>query len=252
MNKPTPQQMDLIPTENALPMPTGTDTMSMIERLARDPSFDADKLEKLLLMKERQDKEEARKAFNKALQGFQNVCPALRKTKAGIKTDAGVVVNRYLPLDQMLIMVRPVMQQFGLSHRFETDVARNVVRCYAMHEMGHEEYSEFPFEKVPGKVTNACQQYGVGQSYAMRYAFKAVFGIVEQGDDTDAVLLAQKVTEPQYKALADLYDNIPEQQRKVFDAWMEKRGFGKLADLPASGYDSVHSMLKRVFDGVAK
>ena len=29
-------------------------------------------------------------------------------------------------------------------------------------------------------------------------------------------------------------------------------GFGKLADLPASGYDSVHSLLKRVFDGVAK
>ena len=77
-------QIELIPQDapEALPaVPTGNDTMSMIERLARDPSFDADKLEKLLAMKERQDAQQAEQAFNEAMIRLQSNPPKILRTK---------------------------------------------------------------------------------------------------------------------------------------------------------------------------
>lgn len=241
-------QMDLIPTENALPMPTGTDTMSMIERLARDPSFDADKLEKLLLMKERQDKEEARKAFNKALQGFQQNAPKLVRHKAGLRTKAGTVVAKYMPLDQMLQLCNPVLNQYGLSYRLFTDVERKIVRCYALHELGHEEYSEFPFISIENTLANRAQEFASGQQLAFRYAFKAVFGLSETDDDTDG-MGAQGVTEAHLKSLLDLYDNLPEARQSTFKSWLMTKGCADLESLPDAQFAEVHAMLARAAGG---
>lgn len=255
MNKPTPQQMDLIPADNALPMPTGTDTMSMIERLARDPSFDADKLEKLLAMKERQDKEEARKAYFTALAQFQSLAPKIMKVRDGLKqrdTDDGKpgrVISRYAPLDYMIDILQPSMMTCGLSHRFQNLVrdGSKVCRCYLMHTLGHEEYSEFPVIAVTGKATNAAQAEAVGLSYAMRYCYKAVLGIVEQNDDKDGVPDAP-ITMEHAAVLTELREVLAEQsalKAEGFDAWILKRGYGSVDDLPDNAFNDVHKALKK-------
>lgn len=241
------KQLEIVPpdAQNTVPAAVGTDTMSMIERLARDPQFDADKLEKLLAMKERQDKEEARKAFFKALQDFQAICPPLVRTKAGIVTRGGAIVNHYLPLDQMISLVHPFMRRCGLSHRFETLVEKKLVRCYAMHELGHSEFSEFPFESIPNTVTNKAQEFGSGQLYAQRYAFKAVFGLAEAGTDTDGVDTNRALTDEQRSLLCDLRDNLADDRRAAFDEWLKKSGCASIEDLPVARYDEVARMLRK-------
>lgn len=248
-------QMELIPQDSpeALPAaPTGTDTMSMIERLARDPGFDADKLEKLLAMKERQDKEEARKAFNKALQGFQQNAPSLVRHKAGLRTKAGTVVAKYMPLEQMLQLCTPVLQRFGLSYRLQSDVERKIVRCYAMHEMGHEEYSEFPLMSIDNAIANKAQEFGSGQSYAFRYAFKAVFGLAETDEDTDAMPAKVAMSDKQLSELSDLYDNMDEGKQQIFMGWLLKKGYGEIDEIEANHFEEVRSILKRASAGGAK
>src|SRR5690606_9150039 len=75
--------------------------MQLIE-LAISKDADVDKLEKLMQLKERWDKENARKSFIADLAAFQSKCPVIIKSKEGGKTKEGAVAYKYAPIDKVL------------------------------------------------------------------------------------------------------------------------------------------------------
>ena len=92
---------------------------------------------------------EARIAFIKALQQAQKEFPSLVKTK---EVGTGKFGYCYLPLEQMLSKVQPVLHHngFHLTQLFgSTPTGQTTIKTKLVHVDGHEEVSELPLFLPP-------------------------------------------------------------------------------------------------------
>lgn len=239
-------QMELIAQDapQALPVaPTGSDTMSMIERLARDPAFDADKLERLLAMKERQDAQQAEQAFNEAMIRFQANPPKILRTKKGH-------TSSYAPINEVLNAVHPVLTALDFTVRWQFtihDNGDNVCRCILTHKDGHSQHSDFFAVKDTSGAKSGPQAIQSGRTYAKRYTLFDVLGLEQDNDDDGRVGAA--VDDAQQSKLLDLFDNLPEARQASFKAWLLTKGCSDLAALPASKFAEVYAMLSKAAGG---
>lgn len=178
--------------ERQLPTTTGASMLAVIERAAKDPNIDVEKMERLLAMQERLVAHEARAAFFNALGEFQAQCPQLEKTKLIIVRDR--IQSAYCPFEGMMKTVQPLMTALGFAAFFNTSTIQGRVKivCKLAHRMGHEESSEFeaPIDKSGNK--NDVQAVASSISYGKRYSLAAALGIVFKDEDDDA----QTATKP--------------------------------------------------------
>src|SRR5690606_12934348 len=65
-------------------------------------NLDVDKLEKLMELQERWDKNQAKKAFDESMMGFQSECPIIQRQKEGGVTKDGQVAYMYAPLEAIV------------------------------------------------------------------------------------------------------------------------------------------------------
>ena len=131
--------------------------------------------------------------FIQALQKAQQEFPSLAKTK-----DVGVgnFGYSYLPLEQMLSKIQPVLhknklhisQVFGYTPTGETTIKTKLV-----HEGGHEEVSELPLFIPPRDMQkkNEAHVWGSSVTYQRRYSIKLILG-VETDMDNNMELQAEK------------------------------------------------------------
>lgn len=173
-------------------------------------NLDIDKLERLLAMKERWDKDQARKAFFEALSSFQEECPDLRKTKpvSYNKTDAPAYY--YAPLSDIDRQIKPLLKKHGLSKRFEIaqdgDKIKGVT-CIVTHKTGHSESTTVPVIADGSGGKNAIQAIGSGVQYGQRYSLIAALGITTADQDIDGRMPELDI-DKLHKQYMDLYDQI--------------------------------------------
>lgn len=166
--------------------PKQDNMLSIIEQ-AVTSNIPVESLEKLLELKERFDKEQARKAYITAISTFQGKCPIIVKTKKGVN-------YMYAPLESIVEQVRPILVECGLSYRIEAKIEENVVTatCIITHVDGHSESSSFTSKSevlVSNKgnlVRTAMQDTASALTFAKRYAFTNALGIMTGDEDTDA------------------------------------------------------------------
>ncbi len=164
--------------------------LSMIERAARDPAVDIDKLERLFQMRERVTTREAEVAFNTAMATAQaELKPVVRNTK---NDQTG---KKYADLDALARAVDPIIHKhgFGLSYGEFQPIKPNHVGIVVdvMHACGHSrQYKyEVPADGVGIKGnTNKTPTwaYGSSLSYGRRYAKLCVFDVATFDDDGQA------------------------------------------------------------------
>jgi hypothetical protein len=157
------------------------EAVSLFERLARDPSVDVEKLERLIGMQERILAHAAKSAFNTAFAAMQGDIPTI--VEHG-KTDKGT----YARLEDIIDKVRPVLKRHGftLSHRTEWPDAKTVkVIGILTHQEGHERTSEFLSSADQTGSKNAIQALGSAVSYGRRYTTKDLLAIVTTDEDDD-------------------------------------------------------------------
>lgn len=164
--------------------------MNLIE-LAISTNADIDKLEKLMQLKERWDKEQARKSFINSMSLFQSELPVIKRTKAGSKTKSGEVAYHYAPLDSIVEQTRLLISKHGFSYTLDTPVSLEdgvEIKITVSHIDGHSETTtvKMPFVERTG-VMSPPQVLGATMSYAKRYAFCNAFGIMTGDDDSDAI-----------------------------------------------------------------
>jgi hypothetical protein len=168
-----PERTDLAPV---------SDGVALFERLARDPSVDVEKLERLIGMQERILAHQARAAFNAAFSVMQGELPAI--TEKG-RTDKG----KYARLEDIVARVRPILERhgFALSHRTEWP-GNGTVKVVGIltHREGHERTSEFISAADTSGSKNAVQALGSTVAYGRRYTTKDLLLIVTRGEDDDA------------------------------------------------------------------
>jgi len=123
--------------------------------------------------------------FIKALQKAQKEFPSLVKSK---KVDQGAFKYDYLPLEQMLSLIQPVLHNngFHLSQLFGfTPTGETLVKTKLVHQDGHEEVSELPLFLPPRDLQrkNEAHVWGGAVTYQRRYSIKLILGLETDMDN---------------------------------------------------------------------
>jgi hypothetical protein len=118
-------------------------------------------------------------AFIQALQKAQKEFPSLGKSK---HVDNGKFGYDYLPLEQMLSLIQPILHNngFHLSQLFGyTPTGETLVKTKLVHKEGHEEVSELPLFLPPRDLQkkNEAHVWGGSVTYQRRYSIKLILGL---------------------------------------------------------------------------
>lgn len=163
--------------------------LDIIDRAARDPSVDIDKLERLIALHERRKEIEAEEAFNRAMRHAQAEMPRILRDARNDSTN-----SRYSRLETIAEKAMPVVTAHGFSLSFGTDVSPQKdhyrVTCKVSHVDGH---SRDYFADVPADLMGmkgnanktATHGFGSTMSYGRRYLTLLIFNLVLVNEDND-------------------------------------------------------------------
>ena len=209
-------------------MEIATTTPDYLLKLAVAKDADLDKIEKLMDLKERWDKTEAKKAFLKAMADFQAECPELKKGKTVdfANKSGGRTKYKYITLSDIVRQIRSILKDCNLSFRWETKDVENEIEltCIVSHISGHSESNTMKAAKDISGKKNAIQSVGSTMTYLQRYTLIGALGISTADEDTDGNQAPpeiatiseedQKELVKEGKLCIDVFDNANELQEK--------------------------------------
>lgn len=167
-------------------------SVTMFERLARDPNVDVEKIERLIAMQERMVANRAKSAFDEAFASMQGVMPVVIEKGRTDKT-------KYARLEDIQKTVRPTLQQFGFAISFQTEWPETggvKVIGILTHKDGHQRTSEFMSVADKTGSKNDIQALGSAVSYGRRYTTLDLLNITTSEADDDGRRSAEKLPEP--------------------------------------------------------
>ena len=184
-----------------------------------------DTIERLIALKEREDENQARRAFNVAFADFKAEAVTLLRTK---EVQAGPLKGvKHVELGNIVKVATPALAKHGLSisWKLTKDSPEWMeVTCVLRHIAGHSETVSMGGAPDAGPGRNAIQARGSAKTYLERYTATAILGLAPEDEDTDGVTPAQviKMSEEQKAVLqewADALRQAPDktQLKSVFD-----------------------------------
>lgn len=237
--RPEPMQAPaLAPSDNAF--------IDMIERAARDPSVDMDKMERLLAMKERADARMAETAFNAAMTQAQSKMRPVAADANNPQTKSKYA--SYLALDKAM---RPIYTEHGFALSFTTGAASEgmvEIVCDVSHREGHSRRYVVPMPAdgkgaKGGDVMTKTHAVGAAMTYGQRYLLKMIFNIAV-GDDDDgnsADSGVARITQKQADDIRDLLEATGKSPEK-FLRWAKVE---RIEDIRADYYQSCIDAIKK-------
>lgn len=230
---------------DAVPVPPSDAVafVSMIERAARDPNVDMDKLERLLAMKERQETRAAEQAFAEAMTKAQSEMRAVATDLNNSQTRSRYA--SYMALDKA---TRPIYTRHGFALSFNTDVGPTpdilIVGCSVMHSGGYTRHYSVPMPAdgkgaKGGDVMTKTHATGAAMTYGQRYLLKLIFNIAV-GEDTDGNEPGGTINEQQGEIIAALIVEAKADIAK-FLKWV---GAESISDIPAKKFAAAVAMLE--------
>lgn len=222
-----------------------TAMIGMIERAARDPAVDVDKFERLMVLKERLDKQEAERAFNAAVAAAKAEIPTIVKNRSVDFTSAKGRTNyRHEDFAEITDKVDPVLGRHGLSYRFRSAQAgqKLTVTCIVSHARGHSEETTLESSEDHSGNKNTIQAIGSAATYLQRYTLKLALGLAASADD-DAKKAAQsaRVSDEQAGTLREMIESVDGNLGQFLGYFRIER----LADLPADQYDRALAAIRK-------
>lgn len=218
----------------AVVIPQGDAILSMIERAARDPSVNIEKMERLFTMHAEMQARQARAAYASALAAMQPDLPTIdRKGTIEIKKDGKVIQSTaYVLFEDINEAIRPVLASHGFALTFksgQTPEGKITVTGILSHAQGHSEETTLVLMHDSSGSKNAVQAIGSSISYGKRYTAMMLLNITsrampDRDDDGKAAAKAANesdtITEAQIETLQSLIvetgTDIPK-----FLAWMK-------------------------------
>lgn len=160
--------------------------LGIIARAAADPQVDTAKMQALLDMQMQLQAKQAEIAFSEAMARIQTKMPRISKTGVILNKD-GTARSHYAPLDEIDLVVRPLLaeERLSVSYSSSWDSGMMTITCTVKHAMGHERHSTFTVPLDANQYRSGAQNMGSTNSYAKRYAFCNAFNIITI-DDNDA------------------------------------------------------------------
>lgn len=214
--------------------------LAMIERAARDPSVDLDKMERLYALKEQNDTRRARSAFLAAFSALQSDLPSVERKGTGHNA------KKYARFEDFVEAIRPKLSQhgFSLSHRVTQPTPDRIhITAVLGHREGHQEETTLALPMDTSGNKTAVHALASSISYGKRYTGMAIIGVATEDEDDDgkAAGAGTLITEEQETELRDL---IEAKQAEIpkFCAYFK---IEKLGDLKASDFQRAMTALKK-------
>lgn len=224
--------------------------------LAMSQDVSMEKLEKLLELKERYEKEEARKAYVAAMAEFKSEGVVIEKDRLvnyEHSNGDGETRYRHASLGNVIGVATPFLAKHGLSHKWVSRrvEARIEVKCVITHREGHSEETDWwPGPLDTSGKKNPLQQAASTVTYLERYTFLMITGlaVVDQDDDgTDGGEMPgpERITEDQANKIhAMITEN--ELSMDIFMRWLKQSIKCKaIADIPSSYFDAVMGKIEK-------
>jgi hypothetical protein len=175
-------------------------------------NVDLDKLEKLMLLQERWEENQARKAYNVAMANFKADPPEIDKDKqVKFKTDKGTTEYSHATLGNVTDKIGAALSKHGLSASWKTkqEGATVTVTCFISHIQGHSEQTSLTAGLDSSGSKNPIQALGSTISYLERYTVMALTGLAsrESDDDGKATQEIEYITEAQISTITDMVNS---------------------------------------------
>jgi hypothetical protein len=198
--------LTIIGPSETIPARSDADSLiHMIERVARDPSADMAKLERLMDMSQTIREREAERAFNEAMASVQSKTRAVAADANNPQTHSKYAT--YFALDKA-IRATYSSAGFGLSFNTEDGAAQDHVRvvCYVTHGSHTRKYHvDMPADgkgAKGGDVMTKTHAVGAAMTYGQRYLLKMIFNMaIGDDDDGNAAGNRETISEEQATAL---------------------------------------------------
>lgn len=225
--------------------------IQLLARMANDPSFDPDKMQKLLDFKKQLDDMEmqkeaaaSRKAYNAAMAAAQSEMGTVVVNSKNSQTH-----SMYASYDQIDRAIRPIYTKHGFAMSFdETESPKQEhirVVCHVSHRDGHTQsyHTDMPADgkgAKGGDVMTKTHAAGAAKSYGMRYLVRGIWNIATGEDDSDGNDPAPKITEKQVVDLDALITDVKADKEK----FLRYLKVSALSDILASNYSTAVKLLE--------
>lgn len=220
--------------------------LKVIASAATDPRVDIEKMERLLAMQERLMESQRRQAYAAAMSRLQARLPQIDKTGRIMAKDKGgnlVERSRYAPLEDIDVIIRPLLEEEGFSSSFNEETATKEAKRFSLRILHREGHSETWYLTVPidsSDFRTPIQSMGSTTSYARRYLIKMALNIVEKNEDNDGN--DQKtIDENQAKDIDLLLLDTKSDRKRFLDLIA---GVDKVEDIPARDYRRIMNALE--------
>ncbi len=191
VTKHEPREVAQAPERMAQPVEQQSETaavLSMIERLAREPSVDIDRVERMMNLHRDMRREQAFSEFNVAMARIKSELPQVVRDAENSHTK-----SRYARLETISAAADPIISKHGISLSFGTDDSplQNHYRVVCDVSLGaHTKryHLDTPADGVGsgGKANKtAVQALGSALSYSRRYLKLMIFDIALTNEDND-------------------------------------------------------------------
>lgn len=191
-----------------MPAASAITPMEMIQTALQNGAG-VDMLEKLMGLQERWERNEARKAFDRAIAAARReIKPIVKTAEVDFTSQKGRTHYKHETLDGIAAQVDPILGNYGLSYRFRSKQDGNLltVTCIVAHEGGH--FEETALSGPPDQSGNKNPYQGVGSAatYLQRYTLKLALGLSAAKDDDAQNAGGQDDTPPRQRdGLDDMY-----------------------------------------------
>lgn len=215
-------------------LPAPSTPMEMLAN-AIEKGMAPDTIDKLLVLADRWDKMNARKAFDVAIAKAKAEIPVIAKNRTGHNE------KRYADFAAVARVVDPIISKHGLSYRFRTVQAERIsVTCVLSHEAGHFEETTLSALADASGSKNAIQAIGSTLTYLQRYSLVQALGLAASDDD-DGKSSGGAITEEQVGELRSLIVEVAADIAK-FCAFMKVE---RIEDIAQRDFDKA----KRALEG---
>jgi hypothetical protein len=144
--------------------------------------MDLDKLEKFMVLQEKWEANQARKAYHLSMAGFKANLPPVIKDKINAQYK-----SKYASEDALLNTINPELSKHGLSATFDFPPSEGAIKvtCHITHAEGHRESVSLSGQADGSGSKNPLQQIKSTVTYLRKATFEAITGIASSDEEAD-------------------------------------------------------------------
>tara|TARA_B100000614_G_scaffold5785_1_gene5592 strand:+ start:656 stop:1405 length:750 start_codon:yes stop_codon:yes gene_type:complete len=207
-------------------------------------------LEKMMDLQERHEKNEAKKAFVKAMASFKANPPKIIKDRlVDFTSQKGRTRYNHASLGNVVEKISAALAEHGLSATWTPDQGEKGIKvtCTITHELGHSESASLTASADNSGNKNSIQAVGSTITYLERYTLLSLTGLAthDQDDDGDGAEV-KLINEKQVSTITDMMNEyINDHDRFLAYVSDECRTeITEVEQIPASAYGFVISAIK--------